>query len=275
MSTGSQLTSSSTCSLDAQSIDELKGGEEDPMKRNLRARICIIAMLLAFVTPEMLGAQRPNIRQAARIGFPMPDFELPSYQGDTVSLSQFRGKNILLLFPRGRYENQWCRFCHYQYIELTELDRSRQIREELNLEVIQVMPYTKAELDDWVNDFQRNLGEIEAWKYPPNEDELSPGRRAWMETARETWPNTYDTGSGDVHLPFPILIDADRKVSIGLELFRTEWNVSRVEQNVPTIFIIDGNGVVRFKYVSQSTMDRPSFDYIIEFIERMILSEEG
>lgn len=245
------------------------------MKRNLRTRICVTAMLLALVAPEMLAAQRPSITQAARIGYPMPDFELPSYQGDTVSLSQFRGKNILLLFPRGRYENQWCRFCHYQYIELVELEESRRIREALNLEIIQVMPYTKEELDDWVNDFGRNLGEIEAWKYPPNEAELNPARRAWMETARQTWPNTYDTGSGEPDLPFPILIDADRKVSIGLELFRTEWNLSRVEQNIPTIFIIDGHGIVRFKYVSQSTMDRPSFDYIIKFIERMILSEEA
>ena len=143
------------------------------MMRNLRTRVCIITMLLAFVTPETLGAQRPSITQAARIGYPMPHFELPSYQGDVVSLSQFRGKNILLLFPRGRYENQWCRFCHYQYVELVELERSRRIREELKLEIIQVMPYTKAELDDWVNDFERNLGEIEAWKYPPNEAELN------------------------------------------------------------------------------------------------------
>ncbi len=245
------------------------------MKRNARTRICLTSMLLVVATPGFLAAQRPSIRQAARIGFPMPEFELPSYQGDTVLLSQFRGKNILLLFPRGRYENQWCRFCHYQYAELVELERTRSVREELNLEILQVMPYTREELDDWVNDFQRNLGEIEAWKYPPNEAELNPGRRAWMETARATWPNTYDAAGGDFPLPFPILIDADRKVSIGLELFRTEWNVSRVEQNIPTMFIIDGNGNVRFKYVSQSTMDRPSFDFIMKFIERMILSEEG
>ena len=96
-----------------------------------------------------------------------------------------------------------------------------------------------------------------------------------METARATWPETYDVASGDVRLPFPILIDADRKVSIGLDLFRTEWNLSRVEQNIPTIFIVDAEGIVRFKYVSQMTMDRPSFDYIMKFIERMILSEEG
>jgi peroxiredoxin len=245
------------------------------MNMNRGIRIISMALLLALVIPEALIAQRPSITQPARIGFPMPDFELPTYQGDTVSLSQFRGKNVLLLFPRGRYESQWCRYCHYQYAELVEMERTRGIREDLNLEILQVMPYTREELDDWVGDFQRNLGEIEAWKYPENEAGLSPGGRAWMETARATWPETYDVGSGDVPLPFPILIDADRKVSIGLDLFRTEWNVSRVEQNIPTIFIVDAEGIVRFKYVSQMTMDRPSFDYIMKFIERMILSEEG
>lgn len=244
------------------------------MTRDPRTRFFFIAMLLALAIPWTLSAQRPSIRQPARIGFPMPNFELPAYQGDTISLDQFRGKNILLLFPRGRYENQWCRYCHYQYVELVELERTRGIREELNLEILQVMPYTRSELDEWASDFQRNLGEIEAWKYPQNEADVSPGRRAWMETARATWPNTYDIGSGEFPLPFPILIDAERKVSIGLDLFRTEWNLSRVEQNIPAVFIVDANGIVRFKYVSQMTMDRPSFDYIIKFIERMILEEE-
>jgi alkyl hydroperoxide reductase subunit AhpC len=70
---------------------------------------------------------------------------------------------------------------------------------------------------------------------------------------------------------FPILIDADRKVSIGLELFRTEWNLNRAEQNIPTVFIIDEDGILRLKYMSQTTMDRPSFDFILKFIDRMII----
>lgn len=220
--------------------------------------------------PSAILAQSPKIRGAARVGWPMPDFELLSHQGEEVSISQFRGKNILLLFPRGRYENQWCRFCHYQYAELVELDKKYNIREKYDLEILQVMPYSQEEVADWVKDFKKNLGEIEAWKNPPNPDRLSPGRKDWMNTARKTWPKKFDYSSGDAPLPFPILIDADRKVSIGLELFRTEWNLSRVEQNVPTIFIIDKNGVVRFKYMSQATMDRPSLEYILEFIERMI-----
>ncbi len=74
-------------------------------------------------------------------------------------------------------------------------------------------------------------------------------------------------------LPFPILIDAGRKVSIGLELFRTEWNLNRAEQNMPAIFIIDKNGIIQFKYINQSAMDRPSFDFIPKFIQRTIINE--
>ena len=240
------------------------------MSKDIRTRILCISFLIVIFAAGTLFAQRPKIREAARIGWPMPDFELLSYQGEKISISQYKGKNIFLLFPRGRYENQWCRFCHYQYAELVELEKKYQIREKYNLEVLQVMPYSQEEVANWVKDFQKNLGEIEAWKNPPNPEKLSPGRKNWMNTARKTWPKKFDYSSGDTPTPFPILIDAERKVSIGLELFRTEWNLSRVEQNVPTIFIIDKNGVIRFKYMSQTTMDRPSLEYILEFIERMI-----
>ena len=81
---------------------------------------------------------------------------------------------------------QWCRFCHYQYAELVELEKKYQIRKTYNLEILQVLPYTKEEVEDWVKDFQKNLGEIEAWKNPPNPEKLSPGRKNWMNTARKT-----------------------------------------------------------------------------------------
>lgn len=240
--------------------------------KNFSRQIIMISLLLIILASDMPFAQQPRITQAARIGYPMPDFKLPSIQGEIISLSQFKGKNVLLLFPRGRFQNQWCRFCHYQYAELVELEKTQQIREKYNLEILQVLPYTKEEVENWVKDFERNLGEIEAWKNPPNPEELGPQMKAWMETARTTWPKKFDYSGGDAPLPFPILIDADRKVSIGLELFQTEWNLNRAEQNIPTVFIIDENGVLRFKYLSQATMDRPPFDFIFRFIDRMIIN---
>ena len=130
------------------------------------------------------------------------------------------------------------------------------------------MPYNRTEVEEWTTQFKRNLGEIENWKSP-----ASRFSENWKETARKTWPKTFDYSSGKPPLPFPILIDADRKVSIGLQLFRTEWNLSRVEQNIPTTYIIDKDGILRFKYVSQLTMDRPTVDYLLEFIDRMILND--
>ena len=243
------------------------------LKRNFCSQMMTTSLLVVFLFPCLLPAQMPKIREAARIGLPMPDFKLLSYQGGDVSISQLKGKNLLLLFPRGRFRNQWCRFCHYQYAELVELEEKLHFRKKYNLEVLQVLPYTREEIKDWVKDFERNLGEIEAWKNPPNPENLNQGMRDWMETARQTWPKKFDYSDDKAPLPFPILIDADRKVSIGLELFRTEWNLNRAEQNVPTVFIIDGDGILRFKYMSQSTMDRPTMDYLFQFIERMIINE--
>ena len=79
---------------------------------------------------------------------------------------------------------------------------------------------------------------------------------------------TYEDGTAPV--PFPILVDDGAQVSTRLGLFRTEWDGSEVDQNVPTIFIIDADGVVQFKYHSQSTFDRPPYEYLFRVIERLV-----
>ena len=176
----------------------------------MRTKKTISVLLLIFIlVPAVLFAQRPQIREAAKLGFPFPDFELTSFQGETISISKLKGKNILLLFPRGRYQDQWCRFCHYVYAELVDMEKRLQISKKYNLEIIQVMPYTRAEVEEWTTQFKRNLGEIENWKSP-----ASRFSESWKETARKTWPKTFDYSSGNPPLPFPILIDDDRKVSI-------------------------------------------------------------
>jgi hypothetical protein len=39
---------------------------------------------------------------------------------------------------------------------------------------------------------------------------------------------------------------------------------------VPTVFLIDKAGVIRFKYTSQSTYDRPSAGYLVKVLARMM-----
>ncbi len=58
-------------------------------------------------------------------------------------------------------------------------------------------------------------------------------------------------------------MDADRTLSQGLGFFTTNWSGSTAEQNVPAVLIVDAQGVLRFKYISQNTMDRPPLEYLV------------
>jgi len=63
------------------------------------------------------------------------------------------------------------------------------------------------------------------------------------------------------------LSDGNRTVSNGFKLYKNEPDAP---QNTPAIYIIDKEGKLRFKYLSQDTKDRPSYNYLFGFIEKMI-----
>ena len=88
-----------------------------------------------------------------------------------------------------------------------------------------------------------------------------------MERARRVYPKVFKATKGQVPVPFPILVDADRTVSKGLGLFTTEWSGSKAEQNIPTVFVIDPSGVVQFKYHSQNTIDRPGVNHLARVVD--------
>ena len=88
-----------------------------------------------------------------------------------------------------------------------------------------------------------------------------------MERARQIFPQSFAYEKGAVPLPFPILIDTEAKVSKGLGIFRTEWGGSKVDQNMPAIYILDQKGILHFKYISQNTFDRPGHDYLLNFLD--------
>ena len=81
-------------------------------------------------------------------------------------------------------------------------------------------------------------------------------------------PVAFTNGPGAT--PFPILCDEDQAVSRRLGLFTLDWDHAKVEQNVPTVFIVDKLGVIRFKYMSQNTFDRPSARYLVQAIKRLV-----
>ncbi len=238
------------------------------MKRLTLPTTLTAAAAAMLLLPLRLEAQMPVIVEQ-----PMPDFTLPAIQGGTVTLSSLQGKNVLLIFPRGLVGDHWCQICHYQYAELVELEAELALRGKHNLEILFVLPYDEAMVRDWVDKFPEQMAVIEGWKNPPDQENLTDGRRRWMQLARAYFPKRFTYQDDDIPVPFPILVDADREVSQRLRLFTTSWDRAEVDQNIPTIFILDAEGVVQFKYHSQTTFDRPGYDYLFRVIERLVTSD--
>ena len=228
-----------------------------------RSRLVLAFSFLAFTF--LIFLPFPSLSQAAPVTLeePMPDFTLPVYQGGEIKLSDLRGKNVMIIFARGYARpGAWCTICDYKYVELAELEKTTQLRKKYNLEILFVLPYDRDTVKAWLDALPSQLEKIRLTKNPPDPSKLDEKAKATMEGYRKVFPKDLTVPKGEVPVPIPILIDGDRKVSKALDLFRTEWG-SKVDQNVPTTFIIDKNGIVRFKYFSQNTFDRPSYEYLM------------
>lgn len=106
------------------------------------------------------------------------------------------------------------------------------------------------------------MTEIKNWKYPENLAQLDEKGKQSVERYRQIFPPDFPDSQDNIPGPFPILIDADHQLSSRLGLFTTSWGGSQVEQNIPAIYLIDEQGILRFKYVSQNTIDRPQYEYL-------------
>ena len=214
-------------------------------------------------------AQNDNVFPVT-INEEFPDITLQTAQGDAFSIADFKGKNVMLIFPRGKVTpTVWCPICHYQYLEMVMTEENEKLREKYNMEIIFVLPYSSDSLQNWINAFPQSLQAINNWKYPEDEENINENVREWMQYAREFFPYSFEYSEKDFELKLPILFDPDRKVSKGLQIFREEWGGTTVAQNVPTIFILDEEGKVKFKYFSQYTNDRPDAKYLVKYLENM------
>ena len=213
--------------------------------------------------------QNPEPRpQPAVVGQPMADFTLPVYQGGSLTLSSLRGQNVLILFPRGyAAENYWCTICNYRYVELAELEKAQKIQEKYNVKILVVFPYTRDVVTAWLAALPGQLETIRTNKNPADPSKLDEKGKARMERSRQLYPNDYSLEKGTILDPFPILVDGERTLSKKLDLFRTEWSGSKVDQNIPSVYIVDANGVLQFKYIGQNTVDRPGYDYLLKVLE--------
>lgn len=240
---------------------------EAPLRRSIRFLLLPVAVLLGLGSTVDLSAQTQAIRPAT-VGSAMPDFTLPVFQGGEVTLSDLRGKNVMLVFPRGLSRpGSWCHICPYQHSEFVEYEADTGWQARANLEILYVLPYSKEMVGEWVDAYPQLLQDIEEDKNPPDLASLDEAGRARVERSRQIYPKSYAATKGNVPIPFPILVDADRTLSEGLGYFTTDWGGSDAEQNVPTILIIDPNGTLQFKYMSQNTIDRPPLEYLVQVVD--------
>ncbi len=241
------------------------------VKRNLIKMSLILALVFGLFSAAAVAADEI---QPPQIWKPMPDFELPTLDGKTVKLSSLQGKNVMLVFPRGyAAEDHWCNLCNYQYAEFVDYEQMKNLREKYNMEILYVLPYSEKIAKDWLAQFPGQLEAFENWKHPKPEKEggeLTEQQKKWSVILKKEYPKKYEYTSGNIPTPFPILIDADRKVSKGLDLFREEWGKRKVDQNIPAIYVLDKKGIVQFKYVSQNTFDRPDPAYLDKILGTLL-----
>ena len=212
-------------------------------------------------------SQEPEVKPAL-LEEPMPDFTLPTFQGGSVTLSSLKGKNVLIVFPRGfAAEGRWCTICNYKYADLIDIEKAEQLRKRFDLEILYVFPYGKETVRQWLDALPEQLDKIKTWKNPPEPDKIDEKVKARMEMARKGFPKDLSAEKGNVPAPFPILIDEDKKVTKGLGLFTTDWSGSKAEQLIPSVFVVDKQGILRFKYIGQNTWDRPSWEYMKKVLE--------
>jgi len=217
-----------------------------------------------------LLAQVPAIKKAY-LGQTMSDFELGTLDGKTVKLSALKGNNVMLVFPRVFYAtNGDCSICGYQYAELDDTSRQGNWKDKFNLEILYVFPFSAEVTRAWMTRIPAMLEAVESWKNPKAEDLEKEQVKRWMELARQAYPKKYAFSAANIPMPFPILIDEKRELSMGLDLFREEWSGGKGDQNIPAIFILDKNGVVQFKFISQHTVDRPNAAYLEKILKAVL-----
>jgi len=236
--------------------------------RFLRTAFSLLALSGLLAAPML--AQAPVIKKAY-LGQPMSDFELAAIDGKTVKLSALKGKNVMLVFPRVFYAvDSDCSICGYQYAELVDYCQQGNWKDKFNLEILYVFPFSIEMTRNWISRIPAMLEAVEGWKNPKAEELKNEQVKFWMELTRQAYPKKYVYSAANMPMPFPMLADEKRELSKGLDLFREEWNGGKGDQNIPAVFLLDKDRIVRFKFISQHTVDRPTAAYLEKMMKAVL-----
>ena len=140
-----------------------------------------------------------------------------------------------------------------------------------DIEIVFVLPYSMDEVQEWSTLFPHQMQVIESWKNPKDPASLSEGQKRFSREVRELLPHQFSYVAGEEPpLPFPVVVDANRTLAKRMGLFTTEWEGSKADQMVPTVFLLDESAVVQFKYYSQSSLDRPHPTYLKTYLTKIM-----
>jgi len=229
----------------------------------MKKQALILVIVLGLLSNNNFGQNEKVIPVQVKEKF--SNITLTSSNGELVDLPK-ADRNTMLIFIRGKVTpTVWCPICHYQYLEMVDAVEKSNIEERYDMDIYFVMPYLTDSLENWINAFPKSLNTIDRWKNPEN---ITPAAQSWMEYCRLFFPEKFSFDPENFQLKLPVMFDPDQKVSNGLVIYKQEWGGTKVEQNVPTVYIIGKDGTVKFKYFSQYTNDRPDANYLIEFIEK-------
>jgi len=240
------------------------------MRKMVLTSVTLVAVLSLGLGPRLQAqtpAPEPEFKPAL-VEKTMPDFTLPMYQGGELSLASLHGKNVVLIVPRFMAApGSYCTIDDYQYLDIVDAEKMNQLQKKYNAEIVYLFPFGKDEVSKRLTSLPEQMDKIKSAKYPPDLSKLDDKGKARMERWRKVFPKDFSLKPGEVPTPFPILLDADRKIAKGLGVFASEWSGSKVEQGIPSVFIIDAQGRLMFKYIGQSPADRPSPEYLGNILE--------
>lgn len=177
-------------------------------------------MMGAFMTVGRVGdyklfLKHADLQYGAKVGNPAPPFSLTDQDGNTVNLSDFKGKrHVLLIFVRG----DWCPTCH---IMLRTYEKNKKKFAEKNILVMAIGPDPVGVNKDMVI----RLG----LDYKVLADEKQEAARSYGMQLHDNNPMTkYETG---VPLPAAFLVDINGNVA-----YTTNPKISGDMLNPETIF---------------------------------------
>jgi peroxiredoxin len=117
-------------------VEALSREVEHRRRRRHLAVIAVSLIAVVAVVAGMLLTSRPASQALAR---PAPDFTLTDTDGQSVSLEEFRGSNVLLYFNEGA----GCQSC---LVQMAQIEKDEALFEDLDLTFLPIVMNTREQI---------------------------------------------------------------------------------------------------------------------------------